>query len=171
MDDNPDRKPWLDRLLGFMEEKRTPITACPTISKQPLDLFRLYLLVKERTGYIEVSGIYTIGYSENESSSAFYFLPTCSLQVTKSKTWKDIAGMLGIGASSSAAYTLRKHYSKFILGFECQYDRGGADPAQVMQQAEAGTKKKAAKNTSVPSPGKLAVVAAALPVRNVISML
>lgn len=63
--------------------------------------------------------------------------------------------MLGIGASSSAAYTLRKHYSKFILGFECQYDRGGADPAQVMQQAEAGTKKKAAKNTSVPSPGKL----------------
>lgn len=62
--------------------------------------------------------------------------------------------MLGIGASSSAAYTLRKHYSKFILGFECQYDRGGADPAQVMQQAEAGTKKKAAKNTSVPSPGE-----------------
>lgn len=56
MDDNPDRKGWLDRLLGFMEEKRTPITACPTISKQPLDLFRLYLLVKERAGYIEVSG-------------------------------------------------------------------------------------------------------------------
>lgn len=55
MDDNPDRKPWLDRLLGFMDEKRTPITACPTISKQPLDLFRLYLLVKERAGYIEVS--------------------------------------------------------------------------------------------------------------------
>lgn len=78
-----------------------------------------------------------------------------SFQVTKSKTWKDIAGMLGIGASSSAAYTLRKHYSKFILGFECQFDRGGADPAQVMQQAEVGTKKKAAKNTSVPSPGKI----------------
>lgn len=54
MDDNPERKPWLDRLLGFMEEKRTPITACPTISKQPLDLFRLYFLVKERSGYIEV---------------------------------------------------------------------------------------------------------------------
>lgn len=62
--------------------------------------------------------------------------------------------MLGIGASSSAAYTLRKHYSKFILGFECQYDRGGADPTQVMQQAEAGTKKKSTKNISVPSPGR-----------------
>ena len=82
-------------------------------------------------------------------------LNICSiLQVTKSKTWKDIAGMLGIGASSSAAYTLRKHYSKFILGFECQFDRGGADPVVVMQQAEVGTKKKAAKNTSVPSPGE-----------------
>lgn len=54
MDDNPDRKGWLDRLLAFMEEKRTPITACPTISKQPLDLFRLYFLVKDRSGYIEV---------------------------------------------------------------------------------------------------------------------
>lgn len=90
------------------------------------------------------------------SYSAFDCLLSACLyvQVTKSKTWKDIAGMLGIGASSSAAYTLRKHYSKFILGFECQFDRGGADPALVMQQAEAGTKKKAAKNTSVPSPGK-----------------
>lgn len=74
--------------------------------------------------------------------------------MTKSKTWKDIAGMLGIGASSSAAYTLRKHYSKFILAFECQFDRGGVDPLQVMQQAEVGSKKKSAKNTSVPSPGK-----------------
>lgn len=65
-----------------------------------------------------------------------------------------MAGLLNIGASSSAAYTLRKHYSKFILAFECQHDRGGVDPSVVMQQAEAGSKKKSAKNTSVPSPGK-----------------
>lgn len=54
MDDNPDRRTWLDKLLSFMEERRTPITACPTISKQPLDLYRLYLLVKERGGFVEV---------------------------------------------------------------------------------------------------------------------
>lgn len=54
MDDNPDRRPWLDKLLSFMEERRTPITACPTISKQPLDLYRLYILVKERAGFVEV---------------------------------------------------------------------------------------------------------------------
>ena len=54
MDDNPDRRGWLDKLRAFMDERRTPITACPTISKQPLDLYRLYLYVKERGGFVEV---------------------------------------------------------------------------------------------------------------------
>ena len=57
MDDHPDRRPFLDKLLSFMEEKGTPITQCPTISKNPLDLFRLYLYTKERGGFIEVSGL------------------------------------------------------------------------------------------------------------------
>lgn len=61
--------------------------------------------------------------------------------------------MLGIGASSSAAYTLRKHYTKNILPFECQFDRGGIDPGPIAQSIETGTKKKAAKAASVPSPG------------------
>lgn len=126
MDDNPDRRGWLDKLLSFMEERRTPITACPTISKQPLDLYRLYVYVKERGGFVEV---------------------------TKSKTWKDIAGLLGIGASSSAAYTLRKHYTKNLLAFECHFDRGDIDPLPIIQQVEAGSKKKSAKAASVPSPG------------------
>uniref|UniRef100_A0A1A9WFU0 ARID domain-containing protein n=1 Tax=Glossina brevipalpis TaxID=37001 RepID=A0A1A9WFU0_9MUSC len=125
MDDNPERRVWLDKLRAFMDERRTPITACPTISKQPLDLYRLYLYVKERGGFVEV---------------------------TKSKTWKDIAGLLGIGASSSAAYTLRKHYTKNLLAFECHYDRGDIDPLPIIQQVEAGTKKKSTKAASVPSP-------------------
>lgn len=54
MDDNPERRLWLDKLRAFMDERRTPITACPTISKQPLDLYRLYLYVKERGGFVEV---------------------------------------------------------------------------------------------------------------------
>ncbi|XP_022216331.2 trithorax group protein osa isoform X5 [Drosophila obscura] len=129
MDDNPDRRGWLDKLRSFMEERRTPITACPTISKQPLDLYRLYIYVKERGGFVEVC------------------------KVTKSKTWKDIAGLLGIGASSSAAYTLRKHYTKNLLTFECHFDRGDIDPLPIIQQVEAGSKKKTVKAASVPSPG------------------
>ncbi|XP_031785952.1 trithorax group protein osa isoform X9 [Nasonia vitripennis] len=130
MDDSMERRSWLDKLVGFMEERRTPITSCPTISKNPLDLFRLYLYVKERGGFMEVC------------------------KVTKNKTWKDIAGLLGIGASSSAAYTLRKHYTKHLLAYECHFDRGGVDPQPIINQVEAGTKKKGAKGTSsVPSPG------------------
>jgi AT-rich interactive domain-containing protein 1 len=54
MDENLERRPWLDKFLNYMEERRTPISACPTISKTPLDLFRLYLYVKERGGFLEV---------------------------------------------------------------------------------------------------------------------
>lgn len=54
MDDSMERRTWLDKLVNFMEERRTPITSCPTISKNPLDLFRLYLYVKERGGFMEV---------------------------------------------------------------------------------------------------------------------
>ncbi|XP_058809957.1 trithorax group protein osa isoform X2 [Phymastichus coffea] len=127
MDDSIERRSWLDKLVNFMEDRRTPITSCPTISKNPLDLFRLYLYVKERGGFMEV---------------------------TKNKTWKDIAGLLGIGASSSAAYTLRKHYTKHLLAYECHFDRGGVDPQPIINQVEAGSKKKGTKGTaSVPSPG------------------
>lgn len=54
MDENPERRMFLDKLLGYMDEIRKPVTACPTISKQPLDLYRLYLYVKERGGFMEV---------------------------------------------------------------------------------------------------------------------
>lgn len=61
--------------------------------------------------------------------------------------------MLGIGASSSAAYTLRKHYTKNLLAYECQFDRGGIDPQPIINQVEASSKKKGSKAVSVPSPG------------------
>lgn len=73
--------------------------------------------------------------------------------MTKNKTWKDIAGSLGIGASSSAAYTLRKHYTKHLLPFECKFDRGGIDPQPLINQVESTSKKKGAKVAPVPSPG------------------
>ena len=55
MDDNPDRRMFLERLFGYMEERGTPITTCPTISKNPLDLYKLYIYTKDRGGYLEVS--------------------------------------------------------------------------------------------------------------------
>lgn len=63
MDDDPERRGWVERLLAFMEERRTPIAACPTISKQPLDLYRLYLLVRDRGGFVEVQPLVLLFYT------------------------------------------------------------------------------------------------------------
>ena len=57
MGDEPDRRPFLDRLFAFMDDKGSPITAMPMVSKQPIDLFRLYVMVKERGGLLEVCNI------------------------------------------------------------------------------------------------------------------
>ncbi|XP_022239440.1 trithorax group protein osa-like isoform X3 [Limulus polyphemus] len=113
--DEPERHAFLDKLIMFNEERGTPLSQCPTISKQPLDLYRLYLTVKTKGGFFDV---------------------------TKSKHWKDVAGCVGIGASSSAAYTLRKQYIKHLLPFECKFDRGGVDPQPIVQQAEIASRKK-----------------------------
>ncbi|KAK8388046.1 hypothetical protein O3P69_020134 [Scylla paramamosain] len=126
MSDSPERRAWLDKLLAFMDDNKTPITACPTISKNPLDLYALYLHVRERGGFVEV---------------------------TKNKQWKDVAAVMGIGASSSGSYTLRKHYMKHILAYECKFDRGGVDPQPIINQIETAAKKKTTKTISVPSPG------------------
>ena len=62
LDDNPDRRLFLDKLLHYMEERGTPLTQCPTISKQPLDLYRLYHYTKDRGGYLEVIILYKLTY-------------------------------------------------------------------------------------------------------------
>ena len=53
-----DRRPFIDKMLAFLEEKGTPITAMPSISKQPLDLYRLYHCVREKGGMVEVSAAF-----------------------------------------------------------------------------------------------------------------
>ncbi|XP_065557930.1 trithorax group protein osa-like isoform X1 [Artemia franciscana] len=134
-DDHPDRRPFVDQLLRFMEDEGHPITSCPSISKNPLDLFKLYIMVRERGGFIEV---------------------------TKNKTWKDIAGQLGIGASSSAAYTLRKHYTRNLLRWECRFDRGGIDPNPIISQYETTSHKKK-KNAEQAAAAAAATAAAVAP--------
>lgn len=135
MSEEPERRVFLDKLIVYNDERGTPITQCPTISKQPLDLFRLYLIVKDRGGFVEV---------------------------TKAKHWKDVASVLGIGASSSAAYTLRKQYIKHLLPFECKFDRGGIDPQPIISQLESSSRKKA-KGTMSPSGSHLSLSSLSLP--------
>lgn len=54
MGEEADRRVFLERLFSYMEEKGSAITVVPAISKQPVDLYKLYNLVKERGGMVEV---------------------------------------------------------------------------------------------------------------------
>ena len=123
MSDEPERRAFLDKLIAYQEERGTPISQCPTISKLPLDLYRLYMAVKERGGLVEVS---------------------------RGKLWKECTVICNIATSSSAAYTLRKQYIKHLFPFECKFDRGGVDPQPILASLEGSNRKK--NKNAVPPP-------------------
>jgi AT-rich interactive domain-containing protein 1 len=68
--------------------------------------------------------------------------------VTKQKKWRDISNALSIGASSSAGFTLKKNYCKYVLPYECRYDLNNADPAPIAAVIEASQKKDSRKSSS-----------------------
>lgn len=55
----PERKMWVDRYLNFMEERGTPVASLPAVGKKPLDLFRLYVCVKEIGGLAQVRDLFS----------------------------------------------------------------------------------------------------------------
>ncbi|CAL1540995.1 unnamed protein product [Lymnaea stagnalis] len=126
MGPEPDRRPFLERVLNFLEETGQPVTTLPVISKTPLDLYKLYLCVREKGGFEEV---------------------------TRSKKWRDICTVVNIGTSASAAFTLKKNYIRYLFNYECKYDRGGINPAPILAQMEAQlAHKREQKNKRAPSP-------------------
>ncbi|VEL09042.1 unnamed protein product [Protopolystoma xenopodis] len=115
----PERHTWLEHYLHFMDDLGKPVTSIPQVVKQPLDLYRFYLAVRERGGL---------------------------LKVVQAKRWKEVSQAVGINASASAAYTLRKNYVKYLLDYECRFDAGGLDVRPIVEQIESmsGSKKKKA---------------------------
>uniref|UniRef100_A0A8C5F2J8 AT-rich interaction domain 1B n=1 Tax=Gopherus evgoodei TaxID=1825980 RepID=A0A8C5F2J8_9SAUR len=69
----PERKMWVDRYLTFMEERGTPVASLPAVGKKPLDLFRLYVCVKEIGGlaqkWRELATNLNVGTSSSAASS------------------------------------------------------------------------------------------------------
>lgn len=45
----------MDRYLAFIEEKAMGMTNLPAVGRKPLDLFRLYMSVKEIGGMMQVN--------------------------------------------------------------------------------------------------------------------
>ncbi|XP_039868641.1 AT-rich interactive domain-containing protein 1A isoform X2 [Simochromis diagramma] len=100
----PERKMWVDRYLAFIEEKAMGMTNLPAVGRKPLDLFRLYMSVKEIGGM---------------------------MQVNKNKKWRDLATSLNVGTSSSAASSLKKQYIQCLYAFECKIERGEDPPPEI----------------------------------------
>ncbi|XP_023349146.1 AT-rich interactive domain-containing protein 3A isoform X2 [Eurytemora carolleeae] len=94
IDENPKRKDFLDELFAFMQKRGTPINRLPIMAKQVLDLYELYNLVVARGGLVEV---------------------------INKKQWQEIIKGLGLPSSiTSAAFTLRTQYTKYLYPLECK---------------------------------------------------
>uniref|UniRef100_A0A7N6B3T9 ARID domain-containing protein n=1 Tax=Anabas testudineus TaxID=64144 RepID=A0A7N6B3T9_ANATE len=111
----PERKMWVDRYLAFAEEKAMGMNNLPAVGRKPLDLFRLYVSVKEIGGLT---------------------------QVNKNKKWRELATSLNVGTSSSAASSLKKQYIQCLYAFECKIERGEDPPPDFFN---TDTKKNQAK--------------------------
>uniref|UniRef100_A0A8C5ETJ3 AT-rich interactive domain-containing protein 1A-like n=1 Tax=Gouania willdenowi TaxID=441366 RepID=A0A8C5ETJ3_GOUWI len=110
----PDRKIWVDRFLAFTEEKAMCMTNLPAVGRKPLDLFRLYMSVKEIGGM---------------------------MQVNKNKKWRELSSTLNVGTSSSAASSLKKQYIQCLYAFECKIERGEDPPPEIIDNKKNQTSK------------------------------
>ncbi|XP_015359271.1 AT-rich interactive domain-containing protein 3A [Marmota marmota marmota] len=104
LDGDPKRKEFLDDLFTFMQKRGTPVNRIPIMAKQVLDLFMLYVLVTEKGGLVEV---------------------------INKKLWREITKGLNLPTSiTSAAFTLRTQYMKYLYPYECER-RGLSSPSEL----------------------------------------
>nr|CAB3222871.1 DRIL1/2 protein dead ringer homolog [Phallusia mammillata] len=97
IDSDPKRKEFLDELFSFMQKRGTPVNRIPIMAKQVLDLYQLYKLVVEKGGLVEV---------------------------INKKIWREITKGLNLPSSiTSAAFTLRTQYMKYLYPFECEREK------------------------------------------------
>uniref|UniRef100_A0A8C6UG45 AT-rich interactive domain-containing protein 3 n=1 Tax=Neogobius melanostomus TaxID=47308 RepID=A0A8C6UG45_9GOBI len=104
LDSDEKRKEFLDDLFGFMQKRGTPVNRIPIMAKQVLDLYMLYKLVTEKGGLVEV---------------------------INKKIWREITKGLNLPTSiTSAAFTLRTQYMKYLYPYECE-KRSLSSPAEL----------------------------------------
>lgn len=95
--DDPKRKEFLDDLFSYMQKRGTPINRLPIMAKSVLDLYELYNLVIARGGLVDV---------------------------INKKLWQEIIKGLHLPSSiTSAAFTLRTQYMKYLYPYECEKRR------------------------------------------------
>ena len=94
MSDDLKRKEFLDDLFAFMQKRGSPVNRIPIMAKHVLDLYELYRLVVAKGGLVEV---------------------------INKKLWREITKGLNLPSSiTSAAFTLRTQYMKYLYPYECE---------------------------------------------------
>ncbi|CAF1671457.1 unnamed protein product, partial [Adineta ricciae] len=94
LSDEPKRKEFLDDLFAFMQKRGTPVNRIPIMAKHVLDLYELFRLVVSKGGLVEV---------------------------INKKLWREVTKGLNLPSSiTSAAFTLRTQYMKYLYPFECE---------------------------------------------------
>ncbi|XP_041366177.1 protein dead ringer homolog isoform X2 [Gigantopelta aegis] len=94
LSEDPKRKEFLDDLFAYMQKRGTPVNRIPIMAKQTLDLYELFRLVVSKGGLVEV---------------------------INKKLWREITKGLNLPSSiTSAAFTLRTQYMKYLYPYECE---------------------------------------------------
>ncbi|KAM7092932.1 AT-rich interactive domain-containing protein 3C isoform 2-T2 [Molossus nigricans] len=94
LDADPRRKEFLDDLFSFMQKRGTPVNRVPIMAKQVLDLYALFRLVTAKGGLVEV---------------------------INRKVWREVTRGLSLPTTiTSAAFTLRTQYMKYLYPYECE---------------------------------------------------
>uniref|UniRef100_A0A6A7FU97 Protein dead ringer homolog n=1 Tax=Hirondellea gigas TaxID=1518452 RepID=A0A6A7FU97_9CRUS len=118
------RKDFLDELFMFMQQRGTPINRLPIMAKQVLDLYELCNLVVSRGGLVDV---------------------------INKKLWQEIIKGLKLPSSiTSAAFTLRTQYMKYIYPFECEKNK--LSNPQELQIAIDGNRREGRRSSYGESP-------------------
>ena len=118
----PERKVFVERLQTVWEEHSIQCRNLPNLSKQTLDLYKLYSLVRERGGFNET---------------------------TRLKLWKEISATLKISNSANSAFIVKRKFVQFgIFHYECKYDMNGVDPIPLIIEMEKNSKKFSHSNKS-----------------------
>ncbi|KAL7980395.1 hypothetical protein Chor_014724 [Crotalus horridus] len=111
----------------------TPINRIPIMAKQILDLYMLYKLVTEKGGLVEI---------------------------INKKIWREITKGLNLPTSiTSAAFTLRTQYMKYLYAYECE-KKSLSSPAEL-QAAIDGNRREGRRPSASPALWK--VLRTALP--------
>ncbi|KAL7064880.1 hypothetical protein AAHC03_05306 [Spirometra sp. Aus1] len=116
---DPKRKEFLDELFSFMQKRGSPVNRIPIMAKQVLDLYELYRLVVTRGGLVEV---------------------------INKKLWREITKGLQLPSSiTSAAFTLRTQYMKYLYPYECE--KLGLSTPSELQAAIDGNRREARRSS------------------------